>query len=295
MAGIITLVARTGIFTLYEEFFHTRGRLLSHPLTASLVPELDAFRPKLDASLMEELALSGERFAANAAVEFVDDDLDRLTDAIAALSLIESKNDRGALPYAHYFGSQRPSELKRPILGGQLDTMRHWPPSLQAASSQQLQTIGAALADLVERADQKTTTQAAVSQKIADFRTIGSRKQLVDEFNALRKSLHGKLGEIQHKTPELGTGWADSFFRQGSSAERLTVKELDRRIAAAEVELLAMKKQRDEKVAQEEAVARARADAEKTQKKAELLAAKKAAAELAARVAELEEAVGESQ
>lgn len=294
MAGIVTLVARTGILTLYEEFFFTRGHLVSHPLAAPLVTELDAFRSQLDATLMEELMLTGERFAANAAVEFMDDDLDRLTDAIAALTLIESKNDRGALPYVHYFASQRPSELKRPILGGQLDTMRHWPPSLQAASSKQLQAIGAELAQLVEHADQRTTAQATVGQKIADFRTLGPRKQCVDAFNALRKSLHGKLGEIQHKTPELGTGWADSFFRQGSSAERLSVKELDRRIAAAEVELSAMKKQRDEMVAQEEAIARARADAEKSQKKAELQAARKAAAELAARVAELEEAVGES-
>lgn len=294
MAGIMTLVPRTGILTLYEEFFFTRGRLVSHLLAVPLLPEFDAFRSRLDATLMEELALIGERFAVNAAVELVDDDLDRLTDIIAALTLIESKNDRGALPYAHYFGTQRPSDLKRPILGGQLDTMRNWPPSLQASSSAQIQETGAKLAKLVVLADQKTIAQNAVAQSIADFRTVGSRKQCIDDLNALRKSLHGKLGEIQHKTPELGAGWADSFFRQGSSTERLTVKELDRRIAAAEVELHAMKKQRDEMVAQEEAIARAKADADKAQKKAELLAAKKAAAELAARVAELEEAVGEA-
>ncbi|MDC3959489.1 hypothetical protein [Polyangium jinanense] len=293
MAGIVTLVARTGILTLYEEFFFTRGRLVSHPLAVPLLPEFDTFRSQLDATLMAELALIGERFAANAAVEFLDADLDRLTDSIAALTLIEAKNDRGALPYAHYFATQRPSELKRPILGGQLDTMRHWPPSLQASSSAQLQEIGVRLANLVVLGDDKTKAQDAVAQNIADFRSVGSRKQCIDAFNALRKSIHGKLGETQHKTPELGTGWADSFFRQGSSAERLTIRELDRRIAAAEVELSTMKKQRDEMVVQEEALARARADAEKAQKKAELLAAKKAAAELAARVAELEEAVGE--
>ncbi|MRG97256.1 hypothetical protein [Polyangium spumosum] len=293
MAGIVTLVARTGILTLYEEFFFTRGRLAAHPLTSFLVPELDAFRSTLDATLMEELVLIGERFEANAGVEFVDDDLDRLTDTVAALSLIEAKNDRGAMPYVHYFAHQRPSDLKRPILGGQLDTMRLWPPSLVASTSVQLQNVGNELALTVERADQKTAAQGVVNQKIADFRAVGTRKQCIDAFNALRKSLYGKLGEIQHKNPDLGAGWADSFFRSGSSAERLTVRELDRRIAAAEVELSAMKKQRDEMAAQEEATARAKADAEKAQKKAELAAAKKAAEELAARMAELEASIGE--
>ena len=90
---------------------------------------------------------------------------------------------------------------------------------------------------MVEEADACTEAQVAAAQKLTDFRTVGTRKQLIDELNALRKSIHGKLGEIQHKHQDLGAGWADSFFRQGSGSERTTLKELDRRIGAAEMEL----------------------------------------------------------
>jgi len=293
MAGIQTLPPKTSTATQAEEYFFTRGRLRSHRHTkATLAVEFDAFRPKLDAALAEELALLADKHEADAGIEFADEELDALLDAIATVSLIEAKHDRGAMPYARYFGSQRPSDMKRPLLGGQLETMRSWPPSLKTSANALLQQYGADLEAKIAEADACTEAQTAAAQKLTDFRTIGTRKQLVDDFNALRKSIHGKLGEIQHKHKELGAGWADSFFRQGSGSERATLKELDRRIGSAEMELATLKKQREELAGQEEAAAKAKAEAERAQKLAELSAAKKAAAELAARVAELEASLG---
>jgi len=122
---------------------------------------------------------------------------------------------------------------------------------------------------------------------LTDFRAVGGRKALVDELNARRKALYGQLGAIQHENKELESGWAESFFRQGSGSDKLTIKELDRRIAASEEVLSNLKTQRKELVDAEEQEAKAKALQERNKKQAEFDAAKKAAAELAVRMAEL--------
>lgn len=293
MAGILTISAKTLLLVIYDEFFFTRGRIRRHPLTQHLAADFEAFRAKLDAAFMEELGLIEVRHETDAAVEFIDLRLDGLTDAIATVSLIEAKHDRGAIPYSLYFASQRPSDLRRPILGSQLETVRVWPSSLKAQGNAQLKTYGAQLEQIVEEADGCAKAQGLAHQAITDFKTVGTRKILIDEFNAKRKALHGKLGEIQHAHPELGTGWADSFFRQGSSAEKPSMRELERKIAAAKEELASLENERAERIAQEEITAKAKAAEERAQKQAELVAKKKAAAELAARVAELENELNE--
>jgi hypothetical protein len=55
---------------------------------------------------------------------------------------IDLKLDRTSPVYLLYFGSRRPSELKRPHLGTQLEIMRGWPTSLQTSDSTVLQQLG---------------------------------------------------------------------------------------------------------------------------------------------------------
>lgn len=289
MAGIVTISPRTTVSSMYEDYFFTMSRLRAHPRTQALVAGFETFRPKLDTAFIAELGLTEKRHDADAAVDVVDAELDGLVDVIASTTLVDAKQDRTRVPYVHYFGNLRPSELKRPILGDQLDEMRNWPVSLQASGNPVLQQCGAQLEAKVQQADLLTAEQGKAHQAVADFRAIGGRKVLVDEFNARRKALYGQLGTIQHENPELGNGWADFFFRQGSGGDRLTTKEVDRRIAATENELAALKAQREAILNQDELAAKAKAAQEKAKKQAELEAAKKAAAALAAKMAELEQ------
>ncbi len=293
MAGIITFAYRITILTLYEEYYYTRGRLRRHALARSLAAEFEAFEPRLQATLLAELGLIGNRYEGDAAVDWIDVDLDDILNGVAAVSLIESKNDRGSPPYSYYFSTQRPSDMRRPVLGAQLDTMRTWPTSLRASSNAVLVEYGTKLESKIAVADECEGFQRTAQTALSDFRTLGGRKECVDEFNAKRKALHGKLGEIQHQHPELGTGWADSFFRHGSGSEKPTLREIEKRLMAAEEEVGALKRQRDELIAQEEAAARLKADLERTRRLAELAAAKQAAADAAARIAELEAALGD--
>lgn len=272
---------------MYEDYFFTLSRLRCHPKTQSFVAAFETLRPKLDAAMLAELNLTETRHNADAAVELIDTDFDGLVDKVAATTLIDAKQDRTQFPYVHYFSNIRPSELKRPTLGGQLDEMRNWPASLKTSNNPLLQQYGTELETKVSEADELAIAQGKAHQAITDFRAVGGRKTLIDEFNARRKALHGQLGTIQHENPELGNGWADSFFRQ-TNTERLTAKELNRRIAAAEAELSSLRTQRDEIVTQDELTAKAKAAQEKAKKLAELEATKKAAAELASKMAELE-------
>jgi hypothetical protein len=292
MAGITTIGQRTSVSTLYDHYFFTRARLLNNELTKLLVAELEALRPSIDAAWAEELGLLAARYDAEAAVETIDLALDGIVDGVLATLLVDLRGDRNSPIYLHYFGTQRPSELKRPVLGGQVDAMRGWPSALAASDSPTLRQHGATLAGLLDQADAAMKASDAASQQLKDFRVVGARAKLVDRFNAVRKSLYGKLGEIQHNNPLLGSGWAESFFRGGNGSQPVTLTEVERRIAAAEVELAALRAERDKLAAEAERVTQARVEAERVEKLASLEAARAAMAELAAQIADLESDLG---
>lgn len=288
MAGITTIGHRTSIPTLFDHFFFTSSRLRRHPLTVGLAAELDPVRPLIDAAWLEELGLIGALYDSEAAMEVLDNSLDGVVDGVHATLLVDLRGNRSSPIYLHYFGSVRPSELKRPVLRGQVDGMRGWPASLAPSDNATLRGHGATLAELLPQADAAIQANDAAAQALKNFRVLGTRVRLIDSFNAVRKSVYGSLGQIQHNNPQLGTGWAESFFRSGGGSERVTLGEIERRIASAEVQLEAMRAERDRLAAEHERVADARAAAERAEKQASLDAARAAAEELAAKIAELE-------
>lgn len=271
-----------------HDFLHTDVRLPLHPLSAPLAPTFSAFFGDWKAAFEEELLLIRERYSAQAGVEFTDEELNKLVEQVVAGVLLLVNNDRSALDYLRYFGKLKPHEVKKFMLGEQVEIMRAWPPSLKTLPSPMLQDVGAQIEQKVVEADGRTSAKNAVEQKYTDFRMTGTRRKLIEKFNALRKKTFGNLSDIQHAHPELGSDWAVSFFRQSSAAAPLGLREVERRIATAELELTALKKQRDELMAEEETAARAKAEAERAKKQAELASAKKAAEDAAARIAMLE-------
>ena len=292
MAGITTIGHRTSIPTLYDHYFFTSSRLRGHPLTVGLAAELDAVRPLIDAGWLEELGLLGALYESEAVIEILDQALDGVVDGVQATLLVDLRGNRSSPIWLHYFGSMRPSDVKRPVLRGQVDVMRPWPASLAASDNPTLRQHGVTLTGLLEQADAAIQANDAASHALKNFRVLGTRAKLIDSFNALRKSVHGSLGRIQHNNPQLGSGWAESFFRSGGGGERVTLPEIERRIASAEVQLEAMRAERDRLAAEEERVAETRAAAERVEKQASLDAARAAAEELAAKIAELEADLG---
>ena len=288
MAGITTIGHGTSVPALFDQYFFTLSLVARHPLTRTLTPELEALRPELDAAQAEEQRLIWNQYDADAAVKLIDRVLDGIADGVDSTLLIEVDRNRNSPVYLRYFGARRASDLKRPQLGPQLEIMRAWPPSLQESPNPILQQYGAQLLAAVAEADIAAAAKQRGSQELTDFRVTGMRARLIDRFNAVRKSLYGRLGEIQHANASLGSGWAESFFRNSGGSERVTLAEIERRIASAEVDLTALRKQRDELQFQEARAAQAQAETEKAEKRARIEATRTAMAELAAELEELE-------
>jgi hypothetical protein len=275
MAGIQTLPNYATVDTNEDRFLFTSSRVRRNPFTAALIPEVDAFRATIEAARAEERTLIEADAEASAAVQFADQDLD------ASVDFVASNTDRKSLLSTRLFGDLRPSELKKPLLSGQLQVMSGWPDVLTKSEKAVLVTHVPLLTQRLATAHQAATEKKASANKLADFRTVGTRAKLNEEHNAFRKALYGKLGEIQHENT-LPSGWAESFFHQDSS-DALTLGELDRKIASTEADLDALKKQRDALKAQEEKIAAVRAEALRKEKQAKLDALVKAKAEIEAK------------
>jgi len=293
--GVPTIDYDTSLELVLDELVYTRARLKAHPLTAALAADFDAFQPKWMAVFTQEIGLRAERQDAAAQVIAADDDLDDLSDGLSKALLIVTKGNRGDLLYKLYYGDKRPSDVKRPTLGPQLDRMRGWIPSLLTSPHAMLTDYGAQIQDKVAVADNAVAAASSADQKSRAFRTVGERKVLVDDFNALRKATYGKLAEMPHTQPaaKLPASFADRFFRHEAwtaPEKPATSAEIAAKIAAKQAEIDALQAELAKTKAGEEAAAQAQA---KAQADAEALAAaRKAAEDAAAKVAELEAKLG---
>ena len=193
---------------------YTRSRLRSNPLTAALVAPFDVFHETWLDAQANEITLEIGMHDAEAATFQCDDDLDDLTDELSARLLILTDGDRTLPVFKLFFGSQRPSDFKRPILGKQLAAMHKWTASLSLATDPNLQAIGTKLAPLLEAADTAVANLSAAESALDAFHGVGGGKALIDQFNAIRQAAYGTLAQMPHdpKTPGLPANFADRFF-----------------------------------------------------------------------------------
>ena len=199
-----------------------------------------------------------------------DDELDDFVDIFDRTLLIITKNDRSAAIYQLYFGNQTAFEVTRPMLGNQLTTVRAWLPSIQSSPHPAIAALAPRLLALIADADLAVETLRAARQTLKDFDAIGPRKELIDGFNALCKTVHGELAALPHKHPEamLPATFADRFFPHVAHTgitSITSVTELDTLIGSLTKDLAAAEAQK------KTIVARAAAKAEK--KETERLAA----------------------
>mgnify|MGYP006888939251 CR=1 FL=1 len=129
-----------------------------------------------------------------------------------------SGNNRDTPLYKRLFSDQRPSTIKRPILGAQLELMRDWVSPLSAAIQPALTALAPLLTAAIKAADDAIAAGRTADQQLTDFLEVGDCKALLDKANALRKATYGKLAELVHDKPEahLPADFADQFFLQES-------------------------------------------------------------------------------
>src|SRR5262245_18228044 len=106
--------------TAAAECVFTRAHLQAYAYASALAADFDAIIAECKVASGEELDLRVARTSANALASVLDDDLNDLSDATAKTLLILTKRKTDDPLFTQFFGTQRPSEFKRPILGEQL-------------------------------------------------------------------------------------------------------------------------------------------------------------------------------
>lgn len=256
---------------------------MKHNLTAALGTTFVAFEPGLVAAENEEELLQTQLEECNAAIEFLDISLDEIVDMVVSVV----GNRRGSGLYRELFGNKQVFEFKRPILNEQLDAMESWPQILADHDHPVLVSAVQKLGQVLPLAKEAQTNKKAVKARLVTFRETGTRAELITEFNGLRKSCFGKLSKLQHEH-NLPTGWAESFFRQNSGSRKLTLLEVERRIAANAEEGAYLEALYQQLTAEQAAAEEAARQAEERARQAEIASKRELLARLQAELAELE-------
>lgn len=274
---------------LREETLFTRVRLGAHPLTAKLAVPYDELLTEWQKVAATEQALNDARTTASAQISVVDDAIDLLVGELAMVVLQRTDGDRQSDLYLRYF-KKRPSEVRRPVLGRELTTVKGWLPSLVASADPELKRIGAALDEAVQDGEKAEAAWDAVTNQIADFRKLGARQALQDKLNRTRQGTYGELAQLPLTAGvTLPSDFASGFFRQRSETPP-TLKSVQAAIAATEDTLAELRATL--KSLQDEAAAEAQEKAEREAKQAELAAAQRVLADTQARIRALSAELG---
>lgn len=259
MQGIATVRHGSSLLTIRNDYVSTLTALEADARTATEAQKFRAFGLTWSTVFNRELELSDEQVRAQALIWYSDTMLDGIVDELEATLLKLAGNDRSSALYQRYFGQKTPSQLTRPVLGDELETLRKFVPGLLASEETELKAVGAKLDAIVKRADEAVTKRDLADAAMADFRGVGDRKKLVDEFNALRVEVFGVLARMPHEHPEwqLPSDFARSFFRAQRVSYRgaktpLNSAEIDAQIAELQTQLIALQELRAEAVAREQ-------------------------------------------
>jgi hypothetical protein len=276
--------------TCLDEATFSHARVQANPLTLLFAADFDAFFSDWLICNEQEIKLRTALVRKNAFIVAADDELDAIVDAVNQAVLLEVKSVRTAALYLLYFGAQTAGQLKKPILSGQLETMRGWIASLTASPNPVLSALGARLVKAVAAADDAIAARLVAEQENRDFRAIGGRKELIDGLNALRKALYGKLSELPHARPELHlpASFAEQFFRHETAKKadpELTLEELKAAIAANNAATALLQGKLDKAIA--DAANAAKDQSDEDEARAELATADEARKVAAAKLAAL--------
>jgi hypothetical protein len=269
--AVSTLDYDTPLSSVLESNTVSLTKTKADPLTEAHAPAFEAFQNKLLALIMQETQLSVDVYIAMARIAVIDDALDDDVDVVSRLALNETGGNKTLPLYVLFFEDKRPSDIKRPQLGSQLERVRGWVPLLKGLSSPALSALAPAIEARVTKADNAVTALKDAKRAQKEFRTIGPRKAAIDEFNALRKSTYGAIAELPHKYPEknLPNNYAERFFRHEEarkgdkeSEASLGSTSIAGLILEQEAKLAGLKVRHEEAIAREDADDKAKAKEE---------------------------------
>ena len=250
MQGLITLKLGSSLLSYRQEYVSSQAALDADPRTGTQSAKFKSFSIRWPSVFDHELTLNDAQTTAQSLIWYADGMIDGTVERLEGTVLLICGNDKQSALYQRYFGKKTPSQLIKPILGDELETVRTFVPGLLSATDARLKDLGTELQGLVAQADAALEARNLADAAMADFRATGDRKQFVDEFNALRTSVYGELAEMPHAHPEwnLPSSFARSFFRNSKALSRgkttATTADLDVQIAEVQEQLIALQQER---------------------------------------------------
>lgn len=242
--SLFTLRYSMSLSSVRDEILYTKVRLRANPLTAKKAAEYDALLKDLAAVQAIEQALTDGKLETGALIDGIDDVLDPLVDRLSNMLLSRTGQNRDSELYKRYFGTARPSDVKRPVLGKELELVQGWLPSLKSSTDPELKALGLELESAVTAGVKAEAAYQDAERKLADFRRLGERKTIIDRANRIRQGTHGELAQLPHSPQgsSLPRDFASSFFRHRERAEA-TVERLQSQVAEAELALATLREE----------------------------------------------------
>jgi len=278
--AVRTLKPRSAMLSLLPHPTFTISRLRTTPHGAPYVARFEELREEGRQVLLHELAYIEAITEAQARVVAIDIQLDGFASRLSKEILTITSDDRTNALYLHYF--ERPlGEVTRPVLNGQLETMKKWLISLPKSPYPALSAMAQELEALIAQADDAVTAREGARAQNREFRDVGERRQWVDRLNGARKEVHGALAKLPHEDPGLPSDFADQFFLSEPEREEAEPGSVEALRAEAEAlrETLARVEARVAEAEAAEAQRKAAAEA-RTAQEAELAELERAAAAL---------------
>jgi hypothetical protein len=159
------------------------------------------------------LALEDAVIRADQAILAIDDRCDQHVDAFNLALVVVVNQDRRAPHYTLYF-KEKPSRIKRPVLGEELTTLRGWLPLLARETDPRLQPFHALFAQDVADADAALLARTAAEKALRHSRAVGEIARYFDRVERVRDDVYAQIEQFRAQHPELGLprGFAGQFF-----------------------------------------------------------------------------------
>lgn len=218
------------LVVLRDDLVYLQSRVARDERTADLAKVIAKLLTDWLDVFTKQLAHWDAQTDAQAGVEFADDALDARVDAFAKDADAAVEGARDDALYRQYLNVP-PSELKRPVLGDELDVMRDWYTLLEHEENATLKghrkTLGREIAD----ADAALAARAAADAKNNAFRATGAAAKFVARVGETRNTLWDEINKRLSRDD--GPDAAKRFFKPPTPPAR-TEAERAARAAARE-------------------------------------------------------------
>lgn len=185
----------------------------AEPLAVIHAPKFEELLVKFGVVHAKQLGFEDKTARAQARVDRAFVRVGRVAERVAIELLYLTGGNRSHDTYTHFFGDKSVSAFRKCKQRVQLSSMQSWVGSLSSSGKPTLMAIVPDLTNFLKEANNALELKVAVEDEKNHFRDFGERRELVDEVNAVRKSVHGELGKLPHKIDGLPNDFADRFFR----------------------------------------------------------------------------------